>query len=175
MCVYYKYVHILEIKLFAGLEQATFTFAASVVAFALSSFFLLKFSGGKKVGNVSCVTEYMTCCRKATTFLIQAVFIFLPRVICLCYFRVSQEYSPDRDSLLSPLKLQDSQSDAKNDGCDSHFLNIVNQLDSGLMDVESYLLLIAIADSISISMFTPWYCFVKRKGTTNNSQQMSRC
>ncbi len=170
-CVYYTNGHILTIKLSSGIEQATFVFGAFIVFFSLSSYFLLKCSGGKKTGSMSCVAEHVTCCRRTITILVQTVFIFLPRIVCFWYFFHRDSYSPDSTSLIAPSDIKDSNSNSE----DSYVHRFTDL--SGLMDAESYFLLVAVADSISISMFTPWYLFIQDNGKihSNNNELASRC
>ena len=162
-CIYYRVAHVLEIKLMEGFEGATFTLAVTVFFFAAVSISLVKLSGGRMRGNeMSCICKNINCCRRMIIILIQVVFVIVPRAAASFYLGYAQKYSPvqNSDYVLSYDDEQTGQNTAK-------LIDV-----SGLLDEESYFLLVAICDSISIGMLTPWYVF-KRKGSEKTSYNLS--
>ena len=155
-CIYYRNAHILEIKLIKGVEAATFTLAATVFFFSLVSISLVKCSGGRmpKSGETSCFCDSVHACRRMIIFLVQAVMFIAPRLAASVYIVFARKFSPVNNDLNDVLF-------TSNDGGTSY--NSVKLVDvSGLLDEESYFFVVAVCDTISIAMLTPWYSF-KRK------------
>ncbi len=159
-CIYYRNAHVLEIKLIKGFEAATFTLAATVFFFSLVSISLVKCSGGKmpKSRETSCFCHSVHSCRRIMVFLVQAVMFIAPRLGASVYVVFARKYSPvNNDS-------NDVLFTSNDDGTSYNTVKLIDV--SGLFDEESYFFLVAVCDSISIAMLTPWYSFKsKNKGS----------
>ena len=144
-CLLRQYQYQIELSLLKGFEASTVTLTVTVLTFAIITHFLLKCSGGRKDFKKSCFGRTVRGSKLQILLIIQAVFVCIPRAGLM--------------ALLAYLEVSKQSVDKPQSGDEKLFY----QLQTGILDKESFFTLAAICDSISTAMLTPWYQFEKKE------------
>ncbi len=144
----------MEIDFLGGLESAVTIFGACVVTFAIVTYSLLKCTSC--IGN----SHHCKCCGYCFVIFFQMIGFITPRVLYFLYlFNVGGGFAS-----LIPDKVTGYESNDDDD------------LPPGYLHYNSQVALLAILDSIAMSMLTPWYLFVEdeTKKKRDDSKKMNK-